>query len=212
MKVLSICGSPIKKGNTYTFIERAVEALDRTAHEIEIVELARAKVSDCIHCNWCLKNEDPERICVQKDDAEPILAKIKDADVLVLASPAYYGRMSGRMASLLDRTRPLIFSKPHRGCMRDKPGVALTVGWGRNSGSETTLLSLIWSFMVLEMIPVSHHHSGAIFGGVGISNPILVNADRDDRQAVASDVVGILAAQQAVNRAVDLCGRIRRKS
>ena len=212
MKVLCICGSPVKGGNTFTYAEKAFEALDSTVHEIEIIELAGADVADCTHCNRCLKSEDSNRICAQKDDAEPILMKIKACDVLVLASPAYYGRMSARMAAIMDRTRPFLFSKPHRGCMRDKPGVALTVGWGRNSGGETTLQSLIWSFMVLEMLPVSHHHTGALFGGVGISNPLLVNAEPKDRHAVASDVVGIMAAQGAVKRAVDLAGRITRKA
>jgi len=210
MKVLCICGSPVKGGNTFTFAQKAVEALDGAAHDIEIVELAGANVADCSHCNRCIKNEDPDRICVQEDDAGPILAKIKACDVLVLASPAYYGRMSARMAALLDRTRPFLFSKPHRGCMRDKPGVALTVSWGRNSGSETTLQSLIWSFLVLEMLPVSHHDTGALYGGAGISNPLLVNADRKDRHAVASDVIGILAAQGALKRAVGLAARITR--
>ena len=211
MNVLCICGSPVKGGNTFTYAQKAFEALDSSVHDIEIVELAGVDIADCTHCNRCLKNADQDRICAQKDDAEPILAKIKACDVLVLASPAYYGRMSARMAAIMDRTRPFLFSKPHRGCMRDKPGVALTVGWGRNSGGETTLQSLIWSFMVLEMLPVSHHNTGALFGGVGISNPILINADPKDRHAVASDVVGIMAAQGAVKRAVDLAGRITRK-
>ena len=211
MKLLCLCGSPVKNGNTFQYINKAVEPLLNTDVEIEIVQLAKQQVDDCVHCNWCLKNKDESRICTQKDDAEPILRKIKEADILVLASPAYYGRMTGRLSSLLDRTRPFLFSKPHRGCMLDKPGVALTVGWGRNSGGETTLLSILWSFLVLEMIPVVHHDSGALFGGVGISNPALVYADRSDKQAVASDVVGILAAQGALKRAVDLQPRIQRK-
>ncbi len=211
MKLLFICGSPVKGGNTFTYAQKAAEALDGALHDIEIIELAGVDVADCTHCNRCLKNTDADRICAQTDDAETILAKIKACDVLVLASPAYYGRMSARMAAIMDRTRPFLFSKPHRACMRDKPGVALTVGWGRNSGGETTLQSLIWSFMVLEMLPVSHHNTGALFGGVGISNPVLVNADPKDRHAVAADVVGIMAAQGALKRAVDLAERIARK-
>lgn len=210
MKLLCISGSPIKDGNTVQYVEKALEPVRSEGLEIEHVQLAGKDLSDCVHCNWCLKNKDADRICRQKDDGEDILKKIKTADVLVLASPAYYGRMTGRLAALLDRTRPFLFSKPHRGCMTDKPGVALTVGWGRNSGGETTLLSIIWIFLVLEMIPVVHHDSGALFGGVGISNPALVHADRNDKHAVTSDVVGILSAQGALKRAVDLQKRIKR--
>lgn len=208
MKVLCISGSPIKNGNTAQFINRAVEPLTDSEIEVEVVQLAKLKISDCIHCNWCMKNKEPNRICIQEDDAEPVLEKIRDSDLLVVASPAYYGRMTGLLASLLDRTRPFIFSKPYRGCMADKPGVALAVSWGRNTGNETTMQSIIWSFMVLEMLPVGHHHSGAIYGGGGISNPALVHAESDDKHAINSDVVGILSAQGAVKRAVNLARRL----
>ncbi|MDP8255396.1 MAG: flavodoxin family protein [Candidatus Alcyoniella australis] len=208
LKIVALCGSPIKNGNTCHFIQRALEPLPSSEVDCEIIELAKLRIDDCNHCNWCLKNKDEGRICKIDDQAEPILHTIKSADVLVVASPAYYGRMSGRLACLLDRTRPFIFSPAHRGCMADKPGVALAVGWGRNAGLETTLQSIVWSFLVLEMLPVSHHNSGALLGAAGISNPLLVNAAPDDKHAVDSDVVGILAAQGVVKRAIDLAGRI----
>jgi len=211
MKVLGISGSPKKDGNTHLFLTRALESLDDPDTQIQIIDLAGKNIADCVHCNWCLKNNDDSRICVQKDDAEEILRAIRNADVLVLASPAYYGRMTARMAALLDRTRPLLFSKPHRGSMTDKPGVALTVTWGRNSGGETTLLSMINAFLVLEMLPVSHHASGALFGAVGISNPLIVGAEKENRLSVEHDALGILTAQNVIKRAVDLSGRITRR-
>jgi len=163
------------------------------------------------HCNWCLKNQDAGRICVQQDDAEQMLAAIKTADVLVLASPTYFARLTAQMAAALDRKRPLLFSQPHRGCMTDKHGVALAVSWGRNSDGETTLLSLINAFMVLEMLPVSHHHSGAFFGAVGVTNPAIIGAEANNRRAVVYETFGLLAAQSVVGRAVDLTRRITRR-
>jgi multimeric flavodoxin WrbA len=208
MHVLGISGSPKKGGNTFQYLQRAFEATTGDDVETEIVEVAGLKYEDCNHCNWCQRNKTEDRICKQDDDAEPVLQKIKSADVLVVASPAYYGRMTGRLASLLDRTRPLIFSKPHRGCMKDKPGVALSVTWGRNSGAETTLHSILWSFFVLEMLPVSNYVSGSLFGGSAISNPSLVFAQPDDKLSVNSDVVGIMAAQGVVKRAIELHRRL----
>lgn len=210
MKLLALSGSPIKNGNTHEYLKQAVESVARPGWEIEIVQLAGKKVGDCIHCNRCLKNTDAERFCFLKDDGEEILGKLKAADLLVVASPAYFGRLSARLASLFDRTRPFLFAKPHRGCMTDKVGAALTVGWGRNSGSETTLLSIAWGFLVLEMIPVSHHASGALYGAAGISNPLLVGAEKNDKLAVTSDMLGMLAAQSLVQRALDLSERIKR--
>ena len=93
--------------------------------------------------------------------------------------------------------------------MTDKVGAALTVSWGRNSGSETTLLSIIYSFLTLEMIPVSHHHSGSLFGATGLTNPALVGAEFDDKQAVNSDGIGLKAAKNLIKRAVKLAEKLQ---
>jgi hypothetical protein len=104
--------------------------------------------------------------------------------------------------------RPLVVSKTHHGCMTDKPGVALALSWYRNGGVETTLLSIIYSFLVLEMIPVSSHNSGAFFGGAGLTNLGILSVDPADKRAIESDEVGIASAQGAVKRAVDLFNRL----
>jgi len=207
LKILCISGSPIEGGNTFLFIQKAIEPIKAEA-DIEIIELADKDVSDCVHCDWCLANKDPDRICRLKDDGQAILKKIKEADILVLASPTYFGRMTGRLASLMDRMRPLVVSKTHHGCMTDKPGVALALSWYRNGGVETTLLSIIYSFLVLEMIPVSSHNSGSFFGGAGLTNLNILPVEQDDKRAIESDEIGIASAQGAVKRAVYLFNRL----
>ena len=48
--------------------------------------------------------------CVIKDDAAAIVEKMKNADVLVFATPIYYYEMSGQLKTLLDRANPLYTS------------------------------------------------------------------------------------------------------
>ena len=38
MKILGLCGSPVKKGNAYVYLEKALEPIQGTGPEIEIVE------------------------------------------------------------------------------------------------------------------------------------------------------------------------------
>ena len=45
--------------------------------------------------------------CVINDDANEITAKMKDADVIVWATPVYYYEMSGQMKTLIDRANAL---------------------------------------------------------------------------------------------------------
>ena len=213
MKLLCISGSPICGGNTHRFIEKAVEAVQETDVnvEAEVVELATHNFKDCDHCDWCLHNDNPDRICNIRDEAEEILWKIRDTDILAIASPVYFGRLTGRLASLLDRTRPLVFSPPHQGVMRDKVGVALCVAWGRNMGQETTLISIVSAMLILEMIPVSNYSTGSIFGAAGVTDECLLNADPENRLVVEEDAYGIAGAQALMTRAIDLSGRIHRK-
>jgi len=209
LKLLGISGFPIKNGNTFQFLNGSFEKVRKMDLEIELIELASKKITDCIHCDWCLKNKNPDRICSQKDDGEEILHKIKACDILILATPVYFARLSGRLASIMDRMRPFLFSKSHRGCMTDKPGVALSVAWGRNYGNETALLSLVWGFLILEMLPVSHHHSGSLLGAAGCSSSSVVGAEPDDKHTILSDKYGLRAAKSVVKRAVELAKKLQ---
>ena len=51
-----------------------------------------------------------------KDDVPEIMAKVKEAEVVVFATPIYYYEMSGQMKTLLDRLNPLYDSDY---CFRD---------------------------------------------------------------------------------------------
>ena len=45
--------------------------------------------------------------CVLKDDVAGIMAKVKESEVVVFATPIYYYEMCGQMKTLLDRLNPL---------------------------------------------------------------------------------------------------------
>lgn len=46
-------------------------------------------------------------MCVQKDDIADIMAKVKNAEVIVYATPIYYYEMCGQMKTMLDRANCL---------------------------------------------------------------------------------------------------------
>ena len=58
------------------------------------------------YCIGCLACQTKER-CVLKDDVAEIMAKVKDAEVIVYATPIYYYEMAGQMKKLLERLNPL---------------------------------------------------------------------------------------------------------
>jgi multimeric flavodoxin WrbA len=70
MKVLGISGSPRKEGTSgvYKLVKTVVES---TGCEYEIVSLRGKKISGCIACLGCVK----DNICKVKDDFEPLREK-----------------------------------------------------------------------------------------------------------------------------------------
>ncbi|HEX9156804.1 MAG TPA: flavodoxin family protein [Syntrophales bacterium] len=186
MKVLGIHSSPIKNGNTAFLLDYAIgEAAKAEGIAAEAIALSGLTIADCRHCNWCMTKQTPEKLCSIDDDASPILQKIRDCDVLILASPVYFSRLSGTMACLIDRTRCFTFGKSGHLALKGKVGVALAVGWCRNLGMETTLASLHGAFFVHEMQAPSCHAAGALFG-VGV-----VSGQRDEHFAYKREKLGV---------------------
>jgi len=151
----------------------------------ETVALSGLTIADCRHCNWCMTKQTPDRLCSIQDDASPILEKIRDCDVLILASPVYFSRLSGTMACLIDRTRCFTFGKSGHLALKGKVGVALAVGWCRNLGMETALASIHGGFLVHEMRTFSCHAAGALYG-VGV-----VSGQRDEAFSYKRDKLGV---------------------
>lgn len=194
IRVLGIHSSPVRNGNTESLLRYALEEAEKEgAVETELLSLRGLEIKDCVHCNWCMKKQTAEKLCAISDDALPVLGKIRDCDVLVLASPVYFGRLSGTMACLIDRTRCFIFGRENPMALRGKAGVALTVGWLRNGGIETTLESLHLAFLVHEMWTPSVHRTGSFFGAGAVSggrfdpeNPLMALRDGDALQGAAA--------------------------
>jgi len=72
--------------------------------EFETIVLAEKSVMRCLGCEAC-QSEDGRRPCVLegKDDARSILEAMRQADILVFATPVYIFAMSSLLKALLER-------------------------------------------------------------------------------------------------------------
>ena len=207
IKILGVCGSPINGGNTEVFLKEALKAAEDTGDvKTELITLAGKEIRDCRHCNWCLNKQVEGKFCSQNDDMVAIYPKVLEADAILLASPVYLGRLSGYLACFIDRLRAFAFGNLYRGKLYNKVGGALSVGWFRNVGVETTLISILFAFMALEMIPVGPHHGlGALGGAGGLSSES--GADKlapKDKLGVLKDEYGLKGAHSLGHRVVEV--------
>ena len=207
IKVLGVCGSPIKGGNTEVFLREALKAAEEVdGTSTEIITLAGKDIKDCRHCNWCLAKQEEGKFCAIKDDVVEIFPKVLEADVLLLASPAYSTRLSGYLACFIDRLRCFAFGKVYRGKLENKVGGALAVGWLRNTGIETTLLSIHSAFLAFAMIPVGPPHGlGSPYGAVGLSSEGGTGKfNPEEKLGVLKDEYGLAGARRLAKRIVQV--------
>ena len=211
-RILGITGSPVKEGNVEAFLAHMMGSVaSKSGVSAETVHLSKLQVQDCVHCNFCVKKQTPEHYCSLEDDAQQIFEKVELADILVLATPVYFLRTSGRMASLIDRLRVFVFGNLVGGKLKNKVGVSAAVAWGRHAGFETTHLSHIYAFMALEMLPVSVHHCISPLGASAVASPQGSGImDKKVRLGVKNDPMGLHSGSAMMNRALELSTILRR--
>ena len=204
-KILGISGSPVKKGNVETFLQRTLESLPRKDLQYEVVHLSGLKIKDCIHCNFCLTKQTAEKYCSLKDDAQAIFEKAQAADIIVLASPVYFMRSSARLAALIDRFRVFVFGNITAGRLKNKIGVSMAVSWLRQGGLETTHLAHLTTFLAMEMIPASVHKGISPLGASAYaSKDGSGDFDPQVTLGIENDELGMQSARLIMRRALEL--------
>ena len=117
MKVLAFNGSPRKDRNTATLLYKALEGAASKGADTELIHLYDLNYKGCISCFACkMKDGKSYGRCPVNDDLKNVFRKIEEADAIVLGSPIYFGRVSGEMASFLDRLifQYLVYSRTER--------------------------------------------------------------------------------------------------
>ncbi|HBE80710.1 MAG TPA: flavodoxin family protein [Firmicutes bacterium] len=106
MKLIAVCGSARKQGNTAKMLRQVIEGAKSVGAGVdtELVNLFDLNYKDCISCYACkLKNSKSFGHCMVNDELKPLLERIEESDGIVLGSPIYYGNLSGQMRSFTDR-------------------------------------------------------------------------------------------------------------
>ncbi|WDP91833.1 MAG: flavodoxin family protein [Desulfobacter sp.] len=204
-KIVGLSASPVKKGNTASFLSTMMADAAERGLETETVDLGALDIKHCIHCNFCLSKQKPGRYCALKDDAQAVFEKLEGADIIVLASPVYFMRTSGMMATFIDRLRVFIFGNIAGGRLRNKIGISAGVSWMRHGGMETTHLSHLYAFFTLEMIPATAHASVSPMGASALSSRHGQGEfDPDVRLGVNEDAAGLKSARALLSRGMEL--------
>ena len=108
-KILILNGSPRKNGQTASLIKAFAEGAKTSGNEIRELYLQGMKIGGCLACEACQRNGG---VCVQKDDMQTVNEAFAWADVVVFASPQYWGTVTGQLKIVIDRLYAALFGHP----------------------------------------------------------------------------------------------------
>lgn len=132
MKALCIIGSPKTNGSTARLVDRVIEGMESLKIKVSRYFLDEMNINYCKGCEKC----EVDRKCVQSDDMNLLIDEIYESDIVLLASPSYWGDVTGQMKTFIDRSLPVCNAKTGKTPVpAGKVGVAVAVRAG-NSREE----------------------------------------------------------------------------
>ncbi|HSW58443.1 MAG TPA: flavodoxin family protein [Dehalococcoidales bacterium] len=149
MGILILSGSRNREGKTARAIEAICRGIQAAGGQSEVVFLPELKLERCRQCH--LDGQGPcvqEGACVIPDDFEIVASKVRDADVLVVANPVYFGELTESLRAFLDRFRRTVFAPPGLApkavslAVKGKPAVGLCYAGFRGGFAVTCAVSL----------------------------------------------------------------------
>lgn len=102
-KVLGINASPRKNWNTAQAVGKALEGATAVGAETKMIHLYSLNFKGCSSCFVCKLLHNNAKICVLKDDLQPILVEVMQSDVLILGTPIYFGNIESSMIAFFER-------------------------------------------------------------------------------------------------------------
>jgi len=102
MRVVAFNGSPRRNGNTAIMIERVFAPLRAEGIETEVIQVGGQNIHGCRACYRCFQ-EKKGRCAFDDDILNDCLAKMVEADGIIIGSPTYYANVSAEVKALIDR-------------------------------------------------------------------------------------------------------------
>ena len=97
--VLGISGSPRLGGNSEILLDRVLEGAQSVGAIVEKIILNNLEIAPCQSCDLAPTDEN----CLVNDDMQMIYAQIKEADIIIISSPIFFGSLTAQVKIMIDR-------------------------------------------------------------------------------------------------------------
>jgi multimeric flavodoxin WrbA len=174
MKVIAFNGSARKDGNTAILINQALSELEKEGIETELIQLAGTQIQGCIACSECKENKD-QSCAVTSDAVNEYIAKMVEADGIILGSPTYFADLTSELKALIERAG--FVARANDDMFKRKVGAAVVAV--RRAGAIHTFDSINHFFLISQMIV-----PGSSYWNIGTGHAI--GEVKDDDEGLAT--------------------------
>jgi len=158
MKVIAFNGSPRPDGNTSILLNHVLEPIRAKGIQTEVYQLGGSDIHGCRACYACMKTKNGR--CSHDDDvANECIAKMLEADGIILGSPTYFADLTPETKALIDRAGYV--SRANGDLLKRKVGAAVVAV--RRAGEIHAFDSINHFFLISQMIV-----PGSCYWNVGI--------------------------------------------
>jgi multimeric flavodoxin WrbA len=162
MKVVAFNGSARKGGNTARLIQRVFTAMDKEGIATEMIELGGKALHGCTACFQCFTRKD-KRCAVADDNINEHIAKMIEADAIILASPTYFADITPELKALIDRAG--MVARANKDMFQRKVGAAVVAR--RRGGAIHAFDSINHFFFIGQMVV-----PGSNYWNIGVGRQI----------------------------------------
>ena len=147
MKVVAFNGSARKDGNTALLLNAVMDELKAEGIGTELYQLSGKPIQGCIACYQCFEKKN-QRCAVEKDIVNECIAKMVEADGILLGSPTYFADVSASLKALIERAG--MTSRANGDMFKRKVGAGVVAV--RRMGAYHVFSSLNAFFLIGQMI------------------------------------------------------------
>jgi len=147
MKAVAFNGSPRPGGNTELLLRTVLGPIAAAGIATELVQVGGRSIRGCSACFRCTQTRD-RRCAITGDMLNDCLAKMIEADAIILGSPTYFADMSSELKALIDRAGFVALA--NGGLFSRKIGAAVVAV--RRGGATHVLDSIHHMFLMSRMI------------------------------------------------------------
>ncbi|MGE5473967.1 MAG: flavodoxin family protein [Ignavibacteriales bacterium] len=141
MKAICIIGSPRSNGSTAYIVDKIIKGMKEVGISTTRYCLGEMNINYCLGCKKCY--EDGGK-CIQNDDVNIIINDLLKSDIVLIASPSYWGDITGQLKVFFDRNTPYCDTNVNRvNIPKGKKGISVAIRAGKSDRENIHIIESI---------------------------------------------------------------------